>query len=256
MTASQCEFDWHISTCYQHLVSWTHTHVSACYPHLVSLMSSFDMHRITLIIIIIMHITIEAGLDTAGIMWHHQWRARSLTGRTHRESITVWVLLTHQNAMIHCHHHISCELDRHIRLRSAIVEYSRMNVPSLSSGCEIAQFFVRYMGAQCAIIILWVRQHVACQSSFTSSVWRTKLRNFAHPWLNEGLSYVSTQKSGQFYTFSLRWKSPYTGTSNASTSSTDVYALWIVYLVCGMVGSRTYTSIDTSLYIILFKSYW
>jgi hypothetical protein len=26
-----------------------------------------------------------------------------------------------------------------------IVEYSRMNVPSLSSGCEIAQFFVRYM---------------------------------------------------------------------------------------------------------------
>jgi hypothetical protein len=52
-------------------------------------MSSFDMHHITLIIIIIMHITIEAGLDTAGIMWHHQWRARSLTGRTHRESITV-----------------------------------------------------------------------------------------------------------------------------------------------------------------------
>jgi hypothetical protein len=27
-----------------------------------------------------------------------------------------------------------------------IVEYSRMKVPSLSSGCEIAQFFVRYMG--------------------------------------------------------------------------------------------------------------
>ena len=24
-------------------------------------------------------------------------------------------------------------------------EYSRMNVPSLSSGCEIAPFFVRYM---------------------------------------------------------------------------------------------------------------
>jgi len=24
-------------------------------------------------------------------------------------------------------------------------EYSRMRVPSLSSGCEIAQFFVRYM---------------------------------------------------------------------------------------------------------------
>jgi hypothetical protein len=27
---------------------------------------------------------------------------------------------------------------------SLIVEYSRMNVPSLSSGCEIAQFFVRH----------------------------------------------------------------------------------------------------------------
>jgi len=27
-----------------------------------------------------------------------------------------------------------------------IVEYSRMKVPSLSRGCEIAQFFVRYMG--------------------------------------------------------------------------------------------------------------
>ena len=27
-----------------------------------------------------------------------------------------------------------------------MVEYSRMQVPSLSSGCEIAQFFVRYMG--------------------------------------------------------------------------------------------------------------
>jgi hypothetical protein len=26
-----------------------------------------------------------------------------------------------------------------------IVEYSRMQLPSLSSGCEIAQFFVRYM---------------------------------------------------------------------------------------------------------------
>jgi hypothetical protein len=26
-----------------------------------------------------------------------------------------------------------------------IVEYSRMDFPSLSSGCEIAQFFVRYM---------------------------------------------------------------------------------------------------------------
>jgi hypothetical protein len=26
-----------------------------------------------------------------------------------------------------------------------IVEYSRMQVPSLSSGCEIAHFFVRYM---------------------------------------------------------------------------------------------------------------
>jgi hypothetical protein len=26
-----------------------------------------------------------------------------------------------------------------------IVEYSRMKVPSLSRGCEIAQFFVRYM---------------------------------------------------------------------------------------------------------------
>jgi hypothetical protein len=26
-----------------------------------------------------------------------------------------------------------------------IVEYSRKNVPSLSSGCEIAHFFVRYM---------------------------------------------------------------------------------------------------------------
>jgi hypothetical protein len=25
-------------------------------------------------------------------------------------------------------------------------EYSRMKVPSLSRGCEIAQFFVRYMG--------------------------------------------------------------------------------------------------------------
>ena len=27
-----------------------------------------------------------------------------------------------------------------------IVEYSRMHVPSLSSGCEIAQFVVRYIG--------------------------------------------------------------------------------------------------------------
>jgi hypothetical protein len=30
-----------------------------------------------------------------------------------------------------------------------IVEYSRMQVPSLSRGCEIAQFFVRYMVARC-----------------------------------------------------------------------------------------------------------
>jgi hypothetical protein len=29
-----------------------------------------------------------------------------------------------------------------------IVEYSRMQLPSLSSGCEIAQFFVRYMEPQ------------------------------------------------------------------------------------------------------------
>jgi hypothetical protein len=27
-----------------------------------------------------------------------------------------------------------------------MVEYSRMKVPSLSSGCEIAQFFVRHTG--------------------------------------------------------------------------------------------------------------
>jgi len=39
-----------------------------------------------------------------------------------------------------------------------IVEYSRMNVLSLSSGCEIAQFFVRYMKIRHAIIILWVWQ--------------------------------------------------------------------------------------------------
>jgi hypothetical protein len=29
---------------------------------------------------------------------------------------------------------------------SLTFEYSRMKVPSLSRGCEIAQFFVRYMG--------------------------------------------------------------------------------------------------------------
>jgi len=34
-----------------------------------------------------------------------------------------------------------------------IVEYSRMRVPSLSSGCEIAQFFVRYMGFGCISVI-------------------------------------------------------------------------------------------------------
>jgi hypothetical protein len=31
---------------------------------------------------------------------------------------------------------------------SLIVEYSRMNAPSLSSGCEIAQFFVRHTGRE------------------------------------------------------------------------------------------------------------
>ena len=40
--------------------------------------------------------------------------------------------------------HISFKSFQCLLKSSLIVEYSRMKVPSLSSGCEIAQFFVRH----------------------------------------------------------------------------------------------------------------
>jgi hypothetical protein len=41
-----------------------------------------------------------------------------------------------------------------------IVEYSRMQLPSLSSGCEIAQFFVRYMAPQTKILEGWTKDEI------------------------------------------------------------------------------------------------
>jgi hypothetical protein len=41
--------------------------------------------------------------------------------------------------------HISFTSFQCLLKSSLIVEYSRMNVPSFSSGCEIAQFFVRHI---------------------------------------------------------------------------------------------------------------
>jgi hypothetical protein len=39
----------------------------------------------------------------------------------------------------------------------ADLEYSRMPIPSLSRGCEIAQFFVRYMGVRVPVVLKGVR---------------------------------------------------------------------------------------------------
>jgi len=44
--------------------------------------------------------------------------------------------------------HISFKSFQCLLESSLIIEYSRMHVPSLSSGCEIAPFFVRHNGSR------------------------------------------------------------------------------------------------------------
>jgi hypothetical protein len=66
-------------------------------------------------------------------------------------------------------------------------EYSRMQLHSLSSGCEIAQFFVRYMACE-----------KKRESRFQARYGEQKIAQFRTHYLTKELSYVSTQQSGYF----------------------------------------------------------
>ncbi len=89
-----------------------------------------------------------------------------------------------------------------------------MQVPSLSSGCEISTFFVRYMDA---ITILWLR-HIGMLSSscafdghiVISWVRQThRIAQFRTHYLTKERAYVSTQSSGQLNKFLLNHFSVY-----------------------------------------------
>jgi hypothetical protein len=105
-----------------------------------------------------------------------------------------------------------------------IVEYSRMHVPSLSSGCEIAPFLVRHAGhiilssswlVQTNLVLdeheMTCRFSAFChtvpflfilpQSSFERSKERygePKMARFRTHYLTKEVAYVSTQSSGYF----------------------------------------------------------
>jgi len=60
-------------------------------------------------------------------------------------------------------------------------EYSRMHVPSLSSGCEIAQFFVRYMAVDTSKSAIFFSPHWSQHEDDTMLVTNTIIPNPA--WL-------------------------------------------------------------------------
>ena len=66
-----------------------------------------------------------------------------------------------------------------------MVEYSRMPVPSLSSGCEIAQFFVRHTGSNHKMMISW---WCVCRNHKISKFLQSRVKEGVAP--NYGSSVV------------------------------------------------------------------
>ncbi len=102
-----------------------------------------------------MHITIEAGLALLYLTLQSQCRpmTASLCEFSRYGEQKIAQFRTHDLTKVLSY--VSTQSQAHLQWKlndlkemcriGLIVEYSRMKVPSLSRGCEIAQFFVRYM---------------------------------------------------------------------------------------------------------------